>query len=199
MVYVDGFNLYHGLHDKTGRQHLWLDLAKLAKSLRPKQQLVGVRYFTATVLNDPTAQASQGHYIEALSKKYPGVVEVILGRYQAKTMQCRFCHHSYVSYEEKETDVNMATSIVVDAARGAFDAAIIISGDSDVAPAVRAARANQQNLFIAAAFPPGRFSQELKHLMPASFHINLNKVNQALLPDTFEAGGKTFTRPEKWY
>lgn len=198
MVYVDGFNLYHGLHDTSVRQHLWLDLAKLAQSLRPKQQLVGVRYFTATILNDPTAQSRQGHYIEALSSKNPGIVEVILGRYQAKTKACRGCGHSYTSYEEKETDVNMATSIVVDAANGAFDSALIISGDSDMAPAVRAAKKSRQDLFIAAAFPPGRFSQELKHLMPASFPINVNKVNKALLPDVFVARGKTFTRPQKW-
>lgn len=198
MIYVDGFNLYHGLHDTSGRQHLWLDLAKLGQSLRPKQKLVGVRYFTSTVRNNAGAQSRQAHYIDAVSHKNPGTVTVILGRYQAKAMGCRNCGHSYTSYEEKETDVNMATSIVVDAASGAFDAALVVSGDSDMAPAIRAAKKFRQDLFIAAAFPPGRYSQELKHLMPASFPININKVNQALLPDKFHAAGKDFQRPEKW-
>lgn len=198
MVYVDGFNLYHGLHDTSSRKHLWLDLAKLSQSLRPAQKLVGVRYFTSTVMNDAGAQSRQGHYIDALSRKYPETVNVTLGRYQSKTKKCFKCNHKYTSYEEKETDVNMATSIVVDAASGAFDSALVVSGDSDMAPAIRAAQRSNPNLFIAAAFPPGRFSQELKDLMPASFHISPNKLNRALLPDKFQANGKIFQRPHKW-
>jgi hypothetical protein len=26
IAYVDGFNLYHGLHQASGRRYLWLDL-----------------------------------------------------------------------------------------------------------------------------------------------------------------------------
>lgn len=32
-VYIDGFNLYHGIHEKFGRKYLWLDLEALAASL----------------------------------------------------------------------------------------------------------------------------------------------------------------------
>ncbi|GAB7006462.1 hypothetical protein JCM18899A_39350 [Nocardioides sp. AN3] len=32
IVYVDGFNLYHGLKDQFGRRMLWLDLVELARS-----------------------------------------------------------------------------------------------------------------------------------------------------------------------
>lgn len=31
IAYVDGFNLYHGLHDKYGRRYLWLDLQHLVQ------------------------------------------------------------------------------------------------------------------------------------------------------------------------
>lgn len=198
MVYVDGFNLYHGLHDTSGRQHLWLDLVALAQSLRPRHRLVGVKYFTASVLNDPSAQSRQDHYIDALSSLHPEVVKVVLGRYQAKTKRCLECGKEYISYEEKETDVNLATSIVVDALKGDFDAALIISADSDVGPAVKAARLNNPRLFIAAAFPPGRNSQELKTLMPASFRIGSNKIRGAQMDDEFHAAGKQFRRPTKW-
>ena len=33
MVYVDGFNLYHGLRDLGGRKWLWLDLEALGRRL----------------------------------------------------------------------------------------------------------------------------------------------------------------------
>lgn len=198
MVYVDGFNLYHGLHSTSKRQHLWLDLVKLSKSLRPNQKLVGVRYFTATVLNDPDAQSRQAHYIDALQAKYPNLIQVILGRYQAKTKTCFKCQNTYTSYEEKETDVNMALSIATDGLKGLYDSALIISGDSDMAPAVKAAQSAGRPLFIAAAFPPGRNSQELRSLMPASFPINAYKIRKAQLPNKFDAQGKTFQRPAKW-
>lgn len=83
MVYIDGFNLYHGLHESTGRSHLWLDLVKLGSSLRSKQRLVGVRYFTAPVLNDPQAQARQAHYIDALRSLYPAQLKVNRPRFDA--------------------------------------------------------------------------------------------------------------------
>lgn len=42
------------------------------------------------------------------------------------------------SYEEKMTDVNIAVELLGDAQDDAFDTAIIISGDSDLTPPVRA-------------------------------------------------------------
>ena len=71
-VYVDGFNLYHGLHDATGTELLWLDLVKLARNLRPKSSIVRVKYFTAMVTGDPEAQSRQDRYISALKALYPG-------------------------------------------------------------------------------------------------------------------------------
>lgn len=171
---------------------------KLGQSLRTRQRLVAVRYFTAPVLNDPGAQSRQAHYIDAMESLHPSVLQVVNGRYQSKEVRCRGCGRTYTSYEEKETDVNLATSIVVDASRDAFDTALIISGDSDVAPAVRAAQSLRPRSFVAAAFPPNRASQELRALMPVSFTIGEAKIRQAQLPASFTAAGKTFRRPDKW-
>jgi hypothetical protein len=71
IVYVDGFNLYNGLHDAAGNRLLWLDIVRLAQLLRPRSSLVQVKYFTATVLNEPEAQARQDRYIEALRALHP--------------------------------------------------------------------------------------------------------------------------------
>jgi hypothetical protein len=59
IVYIDGFNLYHGLKERSGRRLLWLDLAKLARLLRPRSSIVRVNYFTAPVLDDPLAASRQ--------------------------------------------------------------------------------------------------------------------------------------------
>ena len=43
IVYIDGFNFYHGMHDKFGRSTLWIDFVALAQSLRPRSHIVAVK------------------------------------------------------------------------------------------------------------------------------------------------------------
>jgi len=199
IVYVDGFNLYHGLKDQFGRRMLWLDLVALSQALRPRSSLVRVRYFTAPVLDDPAAASRQGRYQQALLAQSPGLVDIVQGRYQKKQMACRKCGAGWTHYEEKETDVNIATSLVSDAARRLADSALIISADSDLTPAVKAAKSLYPGLFIAAAFPPKRFSAELNKLMPGSFHISPAKIRQSQLPQTVpDISGRSYARPAKW-
>ncbi|MEJ3405473.1 NYN domain-containing protein [Rathayibacter sp. YIM 133350] len=198
IVYIDGFNLYHGMHDASGRSALWIDFVQLAKLLRPRSRLVAVKYFTAPVLDDPGGLSRQAHHQAALLAKYPTLFEVTQGRYQTKTVTCFKCNAPRQVREEKETDVNIAVSLVSDAAQRHMDAALLISADSDLAPAVRMAKNLQQNTFIAAAFPPERYSNELKALMPASFQIGRDRVRKAQLPPSFSVGSTTFNKPTKW-
>lgn len=200
IVYVDGFNLYNGLHDGTGTKHLWLDLVALARSLRPQNTLVRVKYFTAPVLGTDGAHARQQHYQFALRAKYPGLIEITQGRYQTKQMTCFGCGNVWDHREEKETDVNIAINIVRDATERNADSMLIVSADSDLAPAVKMAHKENPALFIAAAFPPERSSTELKNLMRASFQIGSSKIRSSQLPMTFTDGltGKVYSRPEKW-
>ena len=198
IVYIDGFNLYHGLHDASGRSHLRIDFVALAQSLRSRSRLVKVKYFSAPVLDDPGALSRQAHHQAAVLAKHPGVFEVTQGRYQSRDVECRGCGRIHVVREEKETDVNIAVQLVADAARGEMDSALVISADSDLAPAVRMARSLQPHTFIAAAFPPRRYSSELKYLMPASFKIGADKIRQAQLPDQLNVGGVNYERPAKW-
>ena len=112
IAYIDGFNLYNGLHENYSHRYLWLDLVALIRNMRSKSKLLKVKYFTATLLDDPDAQGRQAHYIAALEAAYPDLVEVIYGRYQRKPMGCKDCGATWTSYEEKETDVNIAVALV---------------------------------------------------------------------------------------
>ncbi|MGF3055594.1 NYN domain-containing protein [Microbacterium sp. YY-01] len=198
IVYVDGFNLYHGMHDKFGHSTLWLDLVQLAGSFRPRQDLVRVKYFTAAVLNEPEAQSRQAHYVAALEHKYPHTFRPVWGRYQKKRPLICTCGKKHPRYEEKETDVNIATSILTDAALQNMDTAIVVSADSDMVPAVVAAQKINPQLFVTAAFPPKRQSNHLRKLLPASFPIDPGKLTSMQLPDEFRVGARTFKRPDKW-
>ena len=55
-------------------------------------------------------------------------------------MECFKCHNIINTYEEKESDVNLATQIVEDAYKDNCDIIIIVSADSDMIPAIELAR-----------------------------------------------------------
>ncbi len=85
-------------------------------------------------------------------------------------MTCRNCGASWRTYEEKETDVNIAASLV--------------------APAT----------YFVAALPPGRSSFELRRLLPDSFTIGRGRIAQAQLPSKVvdPVTKHVIERPGKW-
>ncbi|WP_206322827.1 NYN domain-containing protein [Streptomyces sp. HNM0575] len=200
VVYVDGFNLYNGIKSAYGRRFLWLDLVQLARRLRPRESMITVKYFTAAVLDEPGAASRQSTYLKALSAHCGEQIEIIMGRYQRKTMRCRNCGETWTSYEEKETDVNMAVHLAADVTAGHANSALIISADSDMCPAVRTAQQTAPGVNIVAAFPPRRQSAELRKLLPRSFTIGRGRLAQSQLPPAVPdpATGRHLRRPKKW-
>lgn len=199
-VLVDGFNLYHGMKEQRGRRYLWLDHVELASRLRPRDQIVDVRYFTAPVLDDAGAAGRQQTYLEALKIHNLGVLTVVEGRYQRKRMHCRVCGTRWISYEEKETDVNIAVALMEIAASATADTVLVVSADSDLCPAVRSARGINPQLTIVPAFPPHRRSGELRALLPSAFTISETKLRQSQLPPVVQdsATGSKYVRPTYW-
>ena len=74
IVYIDGFNLYHGLVAAGFRKYLWLDLNKLAKEiLESDQVLTGVKYFTARTTLPIQLSSSDRIPISMLLKPSPAL------------------------------------------------------------------------------------------------------------------------------
>lgn len=152
----------------------------------------------------PEALAAGGDQRDESVSAYKGGLHVRggrrTGRYQTKQQTCRSCGSSYIRYEEKETDVNIAVSLVADAAEDFMDAALVVSADSDLVPAIKTAKRIRPDLFIAAAFPPKRYPGELHALMPRSLHIGHNIIRGAQLPEIVSDSetGFQWKRPAKW-
>jgi uncharacterized LabA/DUF88 family protein len=198
-VFIDGFNLYHGLKASTGRAHLWLDLQGLSRDLlKSGQTLVSVTYFTAMVRDEPDALMRQDIYLQALESACPKV-EVIRGKFQRRTVQCHTCHSKRTSYEEKETDVSLAVRLVEGAARNDFDTALLISGDGDFVPALQSARRLKQDLRIVVVFPPKRTSDALRNAADASFVLGQGRISSNQLPSTVVGPRGHLFRPAHWH
>lgn len=199
-AYVDGFNLYYGLREKHGRKYHWLDLEGLAQRLlKPGQSLDRTTYFTARVRNQPASQQRQTVYLEALAA-HSSQLLVVEGRYQEKQKHCRSCGATWTEYEEKETDVSVATALLEDAANDRFDVALVISADSDLCPAVRAVGRLAPEKRIIAAFPPKRRSEDLRREVAAGFTIGDAKLRQSQLPTiVVNTAGRKLARPQYWH
>lgn len=146
-VYVDGFNLYNRAVKGTGFK--WLDLRKLAEVLFPDDTINRICYFTALLAarpNDPGQPWRQLVYLRAL-QTLPGF-EAHFGRFQAQTKTRPLARPvpglpAYVAVldsQEKGSDVNLATRLLVDGFAGAYEQAIVVTNDADLAAPIRYVR-----------------------------------------------------------
>jgi uncharacterized LabA/DUF88 family protein len=197
VAYIDGFNLYYGMKDAYGRKYLWLNLPTLcAGLLKPHQQLVAVKYFTARVRFPADTQARQSKYLDALDGATS--TEIIYGRLQMNTVTCKKCNHTKRKPEEKKTDVAISAHMVADAYKGTAEAALLISGDSDLVPPVEIVSAIP-NRRVIATFPPKRKSHDLGNAAGAHINIAEAHLRKAQLPETITLpSGVQLVRPASW-
>ncbi len=147
IVYVDGFNLYYGA--VKGTPYKWLDLEALCRRLLPRDTIVKIRYFTARISarpDDPQQAVRQETYLRALNTL--ASVETHFGHYVTRRTRMALATPpergprtvEVLKTEEKGSDVNLATYLLLDAFRGHCETAVVISNDSDLAEPVRVAR-----------------------------------------------------------
>ncbi|CAN5791757.1 hypothetical protein BH23ACT11_BH23ACT11_16450 [soil metagenome] len=121
------------------------------------------------------------------------------GQYLNKHRVCPKCKYDHIVPEEKMTDVNIAVEILADAYQDKFDAALLISADSDLAPPARKVKELFENKRVIAAFPPKRSSQRLASVVDAHFTIGRGRLANSLLPRSVEKGnGVVISRPDGW-
>ena len=140
IIYIDGFNLYYGAVKNTPWK--WLDMERYFSLLLPDDDIQTIKYFTAKILG--SHKPNQELYIEALSTL--NKVQIIYGLFKYKKVKClvKNCTHQgsrlFNVPEEKRTDVNIAIHMIEDAINDKCDRLIVVSGDSDLVPAVKAVK-----------------------------------------------------------
>lgn len=205
---VDGFNLYHSLVD--AQKHLkkgtkWLDLRKLCSSYFPLIQertgsrpfLESIHYFSAS----PTHRNSDRVFRHALYMdclRATGV-SIRLGRFKRKRVTCRNCNSIFTAHEEKESDVAIGVKLIDLCYRDECDIAVIISGDTDLLPAVEICKSNCPSKAIFFAFPYKRKNKELEKHATGSFTIKPEAYRRCQLPYSFtDSDGNQLTKPSRW-
>lgn len=199
--FIDGFNLYHAIAVLDNSALKWLDLRKLSQEfIHPtKEELVQVLYFS-TIANhrNQAAQIRQKAYLDAL--ELCGV-KTILGQFKKKDRKCSKCFAKYNSYEEKETDVNIALSLMDLAYQNAYDRAILVTNDSDQAPTIRKVLERFPSKKVTILIPPHtRDCNELIYTASAKAKITTEHLEKSLLPERItNASGQVVIRRPKEY
>jgi uncharacterized LabA/DUF88 family protein len=204
-VYVDGFNLYYGALRRT--PYKWLDIEKLCGLILKNTPVDRIKYFTARVVprpSDPDQAIRQEIYFRALSTNPK--IEIHFGHFLSHAVRMPVCdaagsmtgQFSYVlKTEEKGSDVNIASHLLLDAHLSRFDQAIIVSNDSDLLTPIRFVRSNFDKR-VGVLNPHQRPSQVL--LREADFlrSIRIGAVAGAQFPEQMSDRNGKFGRPVKW-
>ena len=202
ITYIDGFNLYYGMRERGLNRFYWLDLQLFSLHLLrpPKQKLETVKYFTARVSDPADKRKRQSDYLEALFA-YRGI-RPFEGQFLSKPVACHGCGRTWPDHEEKMTDVNIATEMLTDCFEGnegKCDVLLLVSGDSDLVPPIRAIRRLFPKKRVIVAFPPGRHSINLQNVAHGHFYIDEATLGQSQLPDEVtKPDGYVLKRPASW-
>lgn len=203
--FVDGFNLYHALDHLEGakdhnryHKYKWLSLSRLARCYVPdrRDSISGIEYFTTLASWDPAKVARHKVYIRAQESEG---VSVVYGEFKRKDRWCKQCRRSFSTYEEKQTDVNIAVRLFQHAFQEKYDKAIIISGDTDLLPAVRAVKSIYPGKGIGVVIPIGRSSEDFKKQTDFHFKMRESHLASSRYPDILKlADGTTLPCPPTW-
>ena len=205
-VYIDGFNLYYGA--LKGTPYKWLNLEALCDRLLPKDEVEQIRYFTANISARPQdlrAPQRQETYLRAL-RTLPKVSihyghfltnRTYLPLVKPPRVGSRKAH--VIKTEEKGSDVNLAAHALLDGFRGRYEAAVIVSNDSDLAEPVRMIRFELGlRVGVANPHPAKRRSRELS--ADANFFKQLRPgaLAASQFPDSLVDTVGRFSKPKDW-
>ncbi len=205
-VYVDGFNLYYRALKRT--PYKWLNLLDLAQSfLDPTDQISRIRYFTARVsprAGNPSAPRDQQVYLSALDSLPE--VQLHFGRFLPKDKWRPIAHPAWEppvmiqvrDTEEKGSDVNLAVHMLNDALTDAYDAALLLSQDTDLCESMKLVRHAGKVVGLVCLDQKQPNKRLAAH---ASFirHVTDARLAASQFPDVVRLpSGKRLTKPSDW-
>jgi len=202
-VYIDGFNLYHRLLQNS--PYKWLDVKQLCVHLlKPYNQIISIKYFTALVSgrSDPNQPIRQETYFRAMQHYIPEL-SIFYGSFQTHPKMAKLVTpigtHNYAEVyktEEKGSDVNLAVHLLNDAWLDAYDSAVVISNDSDIAESLRLVKLHHPKKTIGLLTPVEHPSAELRNHADYTKKIRNGVLAASQLPNPIP--GSHITKPASW-
>jgi hypothetical protein len=202
-VYVDGFNLYYGAVKNT--PYKWLNIRRLCELAFPRNQIAEIHYCTAIVKDapwDPKQSTRQQMFIRALETTG---VEVHYGSFLSKVVRMPLALPpaagsrmvEVIKTEEKGSDVALGALLVAHGYQKRYEAAIVLSNDSDLVLPIRIVR-EELGLPVGIYNPHPRYSVELYREATFRKQIRTGVLQAAQFPNTLKDENGTITKPDTW-
>jgi uncharacterized LabA/DUF88 family protein len=154
-----------------------------------------VYYFSAFAEWIPSKMVKHRFYIDALRSTG---VKVVLGKFTAISRKCPLCRKLYKTHEEKKTDINIAITLLTDGFQDKFDTALILSGDSDLAPVTEKLKLLCPGKKVGVIVPQGQYAANLKLNTDFFKKIQTKDLHKSLLPEQIDYHGNTIIAPPGW-
>ena len=189
-----------------GTPFRWLDLGELAHLLLPGHEVNRIRYFTSLVSNrpgDPTQAQRQQTYLRALQTiqgltiHYGHFLEKTKWRPLVRPSQSGPRTVEILDTEEKGSDVNLASYLLLDGFEDAYEMAVVVSNDSDLQLPIKMVRTTLKKQ-VGVFDPSGRRSFELHGAASWYRPLRRGPLSASLFPDTLSDGQGTITKPAGW-
>jgi len=207
-VYIDGFNLYNRAVKDTS--YKWLDLSKLCQALLPRHEIHRIRYFTALVHarpNDLQAPQRQQIYLRVL-KTIPNLT-MEFGQFRSRVKERPLVSPKpgqprnvlVHDTEEKGTDVNLATYLLMDGYEDDYEQALVISNDADLALPISMVR-NKLQRAVGIVNPnidsKEGMPKELRDAATFNRRLHESVLGKCQFPPTLQDVTGTITKPNTW-
>ena len=218
IIYVDGFNLYFRML-KPNPQFKWLNPHQLAREiLIATNQITKVRYFTARVSGrlDPQAPGRQQIYLDALANVPE--IQMHFGKFLATKAWAGLVHPNLdptkprakppflpwpqvvriFRTDEKGSDVNLATYLLIDSFRNNFDVAAVVTNDTDLVEPIRFVTQDMGKV-VGLLTPVPQPAHALAKAASFVHHIREKHLRAAQFPEPLTlASGRTIHKPASW-
>jgi len=208
IVYIDSFNLYYGCLKHT--PYRWLNIQHMCALLLPDHQILAIKYYTARIkppADDPDKAVRQEVYLRALATL--PLVSMTFGQYLSHVIKRPLANPpaegpAFVDIINKllmGSDVNIATHLILDAAKDAYDLAVLVSNDSDLQEPLRVVRQEfgKPVGILSPLNSTRRASRELIQFATFTKRIRTGVLRASQFPESLtDSHGIVIHQPPKW-
>ena len=203
-VFIDGFNFYHRRLKSSKTK--WTNFKRLSEELLDEEdEIQRIRYFTADVspkAGDELAPERQATYFRAL-KTLPEL-EIHKGSFLTTTeVRPLACNPEIFvrvrDTEEKGSDVNLASHLLLDAFNDTFEVCLILSQDTDLLEPLRIVSEEFGKTVVLGWFSAPQPGKRHRRYASAVRHVSDGMLKRAQFPDpVIGRGGAKIYKPKLW-
>jgi len=184
-----------------------LDFQSVFRTMYPDDEIVLVRIYTAIAPNppdDPSQAQRHDTYVRAL--RTLADVEVFVGRFQKAKRESVLVrppngvspNQTVFVYQEKQSDVSLASHLMLDAFQDRFDRAVIFTNDSDFLMPIKLVRDHFGREVIVLS-PDRTTNRQLANVATAAHVFDRQLLAKCQLPDELQDDeGRTIRKPVRW-